>query len=123
MVDDIGKVIGETTYIATSDTGDFSIHPALFDKQYKKLQKKTTDYAKAVGTQYYNTDIQYYRGIDFLSFLNRDYQMPHYRYSNAAGQWWFDNLKSYYQAYAILASGNKDDYSMHNVLGVVVCIR
>ena len=122
MVDDIGKVIGETTYIATRNQGDFSIHRALFDKQYSKLQKKPTDYARAVATQYFNKDAQYYRGIDFLSFLNRDYQMPHYRFSNAAGQWWFDNLKSYYQAFAILGSGNADDYSMYNVLGVVVCI-
>ncbi len=124
MVDDIGKVIGEPTYMPSRDgNDDFGVIQAVINKLYKKMQKTPTDYAKAVLTQYTNADIRYYRSINFLSFLERDIQLPHYRFSSIS-KWWLGTSYRANQAYSINRAGNVDeDYYMHVVFGVVVCIR
>ncbi len=123
FVKDIEKFLGVDTFYVTFDDGDFGIKSALdANNSNPKFIKTSTDYARAVhGGK--DGHVAEYRGIDFLSFLKRDIQLPHYRFSSISG-WWLGTSYRANQAYSINGSGNlEEDYYMHVVFGVVVCIR
>ena len=125
MVEDIGKVIGSDVHMPTYDSSDFGIVPALSASLQSKLKKESTDYAKAILSRHHNQHVNYYRGIDMLSFYESGAYGPYYNlYDHQC--WW---LATQYLSspnpdlHRICYNGNPELVSVCRVLGVVVCIR
>ncbi len=126
MVLDIGRTIGETTYMPTyGDDRDFDIKPALGPTNNNfKLRKGATDYANAVLGQYVGWEKKY-RGADLTTLgVGTDWQ-PFYQ-NNHKSNWWlgtqYNSQNSKPRARAILASYLFFS-NVNYVYGIVVCIR
>ena len=124
MVEEIGRILGVDTFMPTYDEGDFSVKPILDAKGniHHKLKREPTDYADAVLNQY--SDYQpYYRGT-YMNFLYATYY-PRYQSHLHNDKWWLGTQypNSDLSARIINKHGRLDWFAVHNVFGVVVCIR
>ena len=125
MVGEIGRMIGETTYMPTYDDGDFSVKPALGPTNNNfKIRRQPTDYASAVLGNYVGWEKQY-RGTNLTTLGEGISWEPYYQNSHNSN-WWlgsqYISQNSKPRARAIFASYlffNNVNY----VYGIVVCIR
>ncbi len=125
MVEEIGKIIGENTYMPTYDDGDFSVKPALgITNENIKLQRDSTDYAKAILGNFGGYQTSYYRGVDLNLFAESGNLIANYHW-RSRWQWWLGTQypRSNPSAYYIRRGGLLNDSDTYSVFGVVVCIR
>lgn len=126
LVLDIGKVIGETVYMANyNDNDEFSVKPIIQKQMYSELQKKSTDYAKEVMGNYFITYISYYRGTNLSPYVESGVHMPFHDNSHY-NKWTLGTQinNSAPGAYYVNKDGRVyDNYLANRVLGVVVCVR
>ena len=123
MVKDIGKVLGGDVYMPTYDSGEFSVLPAVQKNLTSQLKKEATPYAQAVLNQQIGTT---YRGADLSSFAESGVRWLSYNIY-LRNRWWLGTQfnSNYANAHNLNGRGSGFiDYSqVHNVFGVVVCIR
>ena len=123
MVKDIGKVLGGDVYMPTYDSGEFSVLPAVQKNLTSQLKKEATPYAQAVLNQQIGTT---YRGADLSSFAESGVKWLSYNIF-LRNRWWLGAQfnSNYANAHNLNGRGSGlIDYSqVHNVFGVVVCIR
>ena len=126
LVLDIGKVIGETVYMANyNDNDEFSVKPAIQKQNYAALLKKSTDYATEVMGNHNGTYISYYRGTNLSPYVKSGVHMP-YHHNDHYNSWTLGtqiNNSAPGAYYAYKGGGVYDDYLANRVLGVVVCVR
>ena len=124
MVEEIGQILGVNTFMPTYDDGDFSVKPILDAKGdiHHKLKREPTDYANAVLNQY--SEYQPYYRDAYINFLYASFY-PRYQSTND-NRWWLGTQYPVYDkqsARSINKNGRLDWLGVHNVFGVVVCIR
>ena len=124
MVEEIGKILNVETFMPTYDDGDFSVKPILdaSGNVHPKLIRKSTDYAKAVVSQYLGHQ-SYYRGSNMNSYISVSY---YFLYNSVYSQYWTLSTQypnSLLSFYIISPGGDLSSISVYYVLGVVVCIR
>ena len=124
MVEEIGQILGVETFMPTYADGDFSVKPILDAKGdiHHKLKREPTDYANAVLNQY--SEYQPYYRDTYMNFLYASYY-PRYQSTNDK-RWWLGTQYPVYDkqsAQSINSNGRLDWLGVHNVFGVVVCIR
>ena len=123
MVKDIGKVLGGDVYMPTYDSGEFSVLPAVQKNLTSQLKKEATPYGQAVLNQQIGTT---YRGADLSSFAESGVKWLSYNIF-LRNRWWLGTQfnSNYANAHNLNGRGSGFiDYSqVHNVYGVVVCIR
>ncbi len=119
----IGTYVNQDTFMPTYDDSEFSVKPALDARLHTKLIKESTDYAKAILTQY-NGTVSSYRGNSISSFIESDGVAPYYNSGNHQN-WWLGTQypNSNPNARNINSNGNLNNNNVNNVFGVVVCIR
>ncbi len=120
----IGTYINQGTFMPTFDDSEFSVKPAFDSKQYSKLDRNATDYAKAILGLHTGQEIHYYRGVSLSAFLESGCFSPYYDY-NYNHDWWLATQYSDSRptAYVVNYGGSVSRFYVNNVIGVVVCIR
>ena len=126
LVLDIGRVIGETVYMANyNDNDEFSVKPAIQEQMYSELQKNSTDYAKEVLGNYSITYISFYRGTNLSPYVESGVHMPFHDNSHH-NRWTLGTQinNSAPGAFSVYEDGRVyDSYLANRVLGVVVCVK
>ena len=122
MVEEIGKIIGETTYMPSYDDGDFGVKLALQTNMYeKRFSKFFTHYAfevakvhtSAIGTKYRGFDLSKLLYVDNFGYFDENYN----------NCWWLGSHNQINSVFYISKSGKISTERTQFMFGIVPAIR